>query len=145
MKNTHKHTITITKRIAWTMGHRIPGHELDQNLHGHRYELELTVTANDAEMSDMVMDITQLKQLLGKHVAEPLDHCFVFWEKDELMAEFFHQNSFLKHFALASIPTMENILIHILQVFTPVLKKEELTLQKAQLWESPNSSASIIY
>ena len=44
------------------------------NYHGHNYELIVAVTGDIDPLTGFVFDIKKLKQIIKKHVEEPLDH-----------------------------------------------------------------------
>ena len=52
-----------------------------QNLHGHTYKLEITVSDDPIRggaKDGMVMDFTDLKAAVKKHITDPFDHAFIY-------------------------------------------------------------------
>lgn len=71
---------TATIRLGFDSAHRLPNHHGKcANLHGHRYELEVTVTGDvkrQAGASDngMLCDFAELKKTIKDCIVDPLDH-----------------------------------------------------------------------
>jgi len=91
--------ITITRKLEFDAGHRIPDHKSQcRNLHGHRYTLEITLVGGvieDEGSSDngMIMDFSDVKALAKEHLVDVWDHAFLVYAKDTAVRSF-----------LASIP-----------------------------------------
>jgi len=69
---------TITVALAFAAAHRLPEHEGKcQRLHGHTYELEVTVQGTpqaSGPAAGMVMDFAELRDQVTKLVVSRLDH-----------------------------------------------------------------------
>jgi 6-pyruvoyltetrahydropterin/6-carboxytetrahydropterin synthase len=88
--------------------------------HGHNYVLEVTVRGSVDPRTGMVMDLGELKRLVGEAVIARFDH------------------SDLNHdalFAAGSIPTTENLVRAIWDLLAPKLGPERL--YRLRLWEDP--------
>ena len=68
-------TISITRRLEFDSGHRIPNHDGQcRHLHGHRYAIEVTLTGEIADhpgkvadqKHDVVAEVLQLPQLVDQ-------------------------------------------------------------------------------
>lgn len=71
--------ISVTAELS--MGHRLLGyHGLCANLHGHNYEITVSVDGNADEMG-LVVDYKELKRVL-RGVLEPFDHAMVLVKTD---------------------------------------------------------------
>ena len=73
--------LTATKIFTFDAAHYLPGHSgLCQNLHGHRWTLEVTVkkperaAITNMTPPDMVMDFTQLKKIVKNKIIDVFDH-----------------------------------------------------------------------
>lgn len=142
----------ITKRIEWDMGHRIPNHQsVCHNLHGHRYVVEVAVegvvhTTIGQSNEGMVLDFGEIKELMMKHIHEPCDHSFMYYEDDPTMVAFFKENPHFKTVKVAFVPTAENIAAWIFHKLEEPLTRtygRQLQLKSVQVWETPSSSAII--
>lgn len=72
----------ITKIFTFDSSHMLDGHDGKcQNLHGHTYKLEITVSdgiIKGGAKDGMVMDFTDLKAIVKQHITDPFDHAFIY-------------------------------------------------------------------
>lgn len=137
----------ITKIIEWDMGHRVPNNRNKcQHPHGHRYRLEVTLAGplnseRGSSSEGMVLDFTDLKQLLREHIHDPLDHCFMIYDQDPIMAPFAAAHSTeLKLVVMPFIPTAENIVLWCYETLRARMP-ESSPISRLRLYETPNSWA----
>lgn len=135
----------LKKIVEWNMGHRIPNHETDQHLHGHRFKLELEIIGNVNEATGLIIDLKELKKILDCEVVDILDHCFVYWKDDMVMHDFFEKNPKLRHMELEKLPTTENILSWIHNKLIVKLGGMDVRIARLVLWESASSCASVSF
>lgn len=65
----------VRRRFRFEAAHRLPRHEGKcRELHGHSYELVVTVERPVDGHSGMAIDFSDLKQVVGSEVVERLDH-----------------------------------------------------------------------
>ena len=88
--------------------------------HGHNYVLEVTVRGAVDPGTGMVMDLTELKRLVGDLVVSRVDHADL--NRDAV-------------FASGAIPTTENLVRAIWDLLVPKLGGERL--HRLRLWEDP--------
>lgn len=70
--------ITATKKFRFEMAHMLSKHpSLCRNVHGHSYVLEVTAIANNNDC-DMVVDFSDLKQLVNSVIVDKMDHAFAY-------------------------------------------------------------------
>ena len=75
--------IRITKLFSFEMAHALENHDgMCQNIHGHSYKLRVTVMGEPAfnensPKEGMLMDFSDLKSLVNKHIIEKYDHALV--------------------------------------------------------------------
>lgn len=144
---------TISRRIEWDMGHRVPNHgSLCRNPHGHRYVAEVEVQGPiiDKEGSPeegMVMDFGSLKHSL-RFISEELDHAFMVYSGDPFngaLALFDRQQKQgfqeegrpLRVVEVEFIPTAENIAVYILKRMV----QRGIDVLQVTVWETPNCKA----
>jgi len=78
-----KSYIRITKEFKFETAHSLPGYDgLCKNIHGHSYELLVTVAGYPLQEKNhpkrgMVMDFGDLKKIVRKEIVEPFDHALV--------------------------------------------------------------------
>ena len=87
--------------------------------HGHNYTLEVTVRGTIDEVIGMVIDLGELKRVVGETVVERFDHADL--NADPLFR--------------GRVPTTENIAITIWELLEPKLGADRL--ERVRLWEDP--------
>jgi 6-pyruvoyltetrahydropterin/6-carboxytetrahydropterin synthase len=118
MKFDKRPIVYITKKIEFSSAHRLLNEDLsveenqylygkcyNPNGHGHNYILEVTLRGPISERTGMIINLTELKKIVNKHVVELLDHK--------------HLNKDVEHFKKLN-PTAENIIV----VIWKILEKE---------------------
>ena len=137
----------VTKIVEWDMGHRVPNHKNKcRHPHGHRYRLELTIKGNIKSLAGssdegMVIDFGDIKDIMKRCIHDPLDHSFMIWNQDPLMAPFAKNFPEEQAFILVdSIPTAENIIMWCYEALRHEIPKE-VTISRLRLYETPNSWA----
>jgi 6-pyruvoyltetrahydropterin/6-carboxytetrahydropterin synthase len=100
---------------------RIFGKCNNPNGHGHNYTLEVTVKGSVDSKSGFVVDLRELKDIMGREVLDALDHRFL----NKEVPEFF-----------TAIPTTENLAIAIWNRLVPKLKAAEL--HRVRVYETPD-------
>ena len=114
--------ITIGKLFSFAACHRLPEYDgLCERWHGHEWSLEISITKRIDKKTGMVLDFSELKKIITKHIIDILDHNII--------------NEVIKN------PTAENILIWIWEtlMFAAHLKG----IDKITLWETPTSKACL--
>lgn len=75
----------VTKSVVFDSAHYLEDHERKcKNLHGGRYELQITLRDNINPETGMVCDFTYLKQIVNNLIVDRLDHNFINSEVPEL-------------------------------------------------------------
>ncbi|MGH8806582.1 MAG: 6-carboxytetrahydropterin synthase QueD [Noviherbaspirillum sp.] len=144
--------ITITRKLEFDAGHRIPDHKSQcRNLHGHRYTLEITLIGNVIRQdgnsdNGMIMDFSDVKALAKQHLVDVWDHAFLAYEKDTVVREFLASLPGHKTVIIDSIPTVENLAQTAFNILKAVYKDHYgtgLHLHKVVLHETPNCWAEV--
>ncbi len=89
-------------------------------VHGHNYVLEVTIWGAVDARTGMVMDLGELKRLVGEAVIARFDHADL---NQDLL------------FASGSLPTTENLVRAMWDLLAPKLGGERL--YRLRLWEDP--------
>ena len=100
---------------------RVFGKCANRQGHGHNYTLEVTVKGAVDPNSGFVVDLKQLKDVMGREVLDALDHRFL----NKEVPEFF-----------SNIPTTENLAIAIWQRLAPKLNTAQL--HRVRVYETPD-------
>jgi 6-pyruvoyltetrahydropterin/6-carboxytetrahydropterin synthase len=140
----------VTKIIEWDMGHRVPNHKSKcRNPHGHRYRLEVTIggpliETDGASDQGMVIDFSDIKHIITTKVHDVLDHGFMVYENDEIIAPALKaMNDAGADFIVIPvpfIPTAENIVRWCFEQIAPHLP-DHTEVSRLRLYETPNSWA----
>jgi len=118
------HEVTIETQFS--SAHNIRGYEgACENLHGHNWKVEVSISSEKLDSCGMVMDFSELKKLTAK-VLEELDHK--------------HLNE-LPYFEKSN-PSSENIACHIFNKLKEEFKGKNCKLAKVNVWETDTSCAS---
>jgi 6-pyruvoyltetrahydropterin/6-carboxytetrahydropterin synthase len=124
-------TVYATRKFTFSAGHRYWREDwsAEENArvfgpltvpHGHNYTLEVTVRGAVDPRTGMVMDLGELKRLVGDAVVSRFDHADL--NRDPL-------------FATGTIPTTENLARAVWDLLVPKLGSERL--HRIRLWEDP--------
>ena len=139
--------LTITRKLEFDAGHRIPDHRSQcRNLHGHRYVIEITLTGQvvdteGAAERGMVMDFADVKSLAMEHLVGKWDHAFLVYEGDKRVCEFLDSIPDHKTVVLDNIPTVENLAALAFDTLARVYDAHygiDLRLTRLRLYETPN-------
>lgn len=90
--------------------------------HGHNYALEVTVQGDIDERTGMVIDLGELKQVVGETVVERFDHADL--NADPLFR--------------GRVPTTENIALAVWDLLAPKLGRDRLA--SVRVWEDATLS-----
>lgn len=139
----------ITKKIEIDMGHRVPNHKSKcKNFHGHRYTIEVGV--DDKKIQDagsssegMVIDFSDLKNLMIEVIDEPYDHSFTVAENDKYVSDWIKfQQDGLKVNLVSFIPTAENLAQWWFVLLKKKLDQVGIKIKHVKVWETPTSTAT---
>ncbi len=98
-----------------------------ENMHGHRFEVVVTLEAQTLDEAGMAFDFTKLKKHL-KVILDKYDHICL-----NEIPPFDEVN-----------PSSENIAATICRELTPNIDKEIVTIYSVEVWESPDSWAEYL-
>jgi len=123
--------VYATRKFTFSAGHRYgrPEWGPEENArvfgsltvaHGHNYALEVTIRGEIDPRTGMVMDLAELKRVVGEAVVSRFDHADL--NQDPL-------------FPPGTIPTTENLVRAIWDLLGPKLGAERL--HRLRLWEDP--------
>jgi 6-pyruvoyltetrahydropterin/6-carboxytetrahydropterin synthase len=122
--------VYATRRFAFSAAHRYwrPEWSPEENrqafgaltrVHGHNYTLEVTIRGRVDERTGMVMDLAELKRVVGEAVVERFDHADL---NDDVLFS-------------GMIPTTENLARTIWDLLSPKFGPDRLW--RVRLWEDP--------
>lgn len=119
--------VAISRRFTFEAAHFLPEHPGKcKNLHGHRWELIVTISCPDGLLRDnMVMDYAKLKQMVEDTIIGAYDHQFL----NDLLPE----------------TTSERLALHFFKILQTELYYRDvaLALEKITLKETENSICEV--
>ncbi len=98
-----------------------------EELHGHNWKIEVTVTGEDLETNGLLIDFQDIKQA-AKAVLDRLDHTYL-----NDLPEFKEMN-----------PSSENIARHIFEALAEKLNTRSVRVSRVTAWESDTACASYL-
>ena len=115
----------LTIRTSFAAAHNLMNYQGDcENLHGHNWKVELTVTANELDKAGLGVDFKVLKREAGVIIQE-LDH------------KYLNENP-----AFSTIsPSSEHIARYLYQRMGERLNNDVIKVDSVTVWESDNCSA----
>jgi len=140
--------ITCSRKFEFDAAHRVMEHEHKcKLLHGHRYILELSVTAPALDELGRVIDFAILKEIIGTWLNENFDHNVILHQNDRALGEAIAQTTGQQIFYLPYNPTAENIALYLATEIFPALLSPyaEIQLDSIKLFETSNSYATISF
>ena len=144
--------LTITRKLEFDAGHRIPDHNSQcRNLHGHRYTLLITLVGSVIDIegqpdNGMIMDFSDIKLLAKAHLVDLWDHAFLVYRDDTVVRHFLDSLPGHKTVVLERIPTVENLARAAFDTLKDVYQDRYgtgLSLSKITLYETPNCWAEV--
>jgi len=144
---------TIIRRFVETdTGHRVPNHKSKcKHLHGHRYRFEAEIEGDVVKVegvSDegMLMDFSDVSQILMEEIHDVIDHAFVVYEEDDLLVDLFSNLPVDQRIVKVQfIPTAENLAKWAYDRVAPKIKSvygNKLRLKSMHVRETPKSWAT---
>lgn len=152
----------ITRAFHIDTGHRIYGHEGKcACLHGHRYQIQVTLRAIELDAIGRVLDFGVMKEKIGRWLEVSWDHGLVLWGEDPLVGLFGVAGRSLlkgdeetgqaimaalndmKLYVMDCNPTAENMAQHLLyEVIPELLGANPVICTRVVVMETPNCWAT---
>lgn len=139
----------ITKEIEIDMAHRVPNHKSKcQNLHGHRYKIEVGVDDKLIEKrgdssQGMVIDFGDLKNIMMEVLDKRFDHNSIFFVDDPISGTIalIGEQQIKKPIFTDFIPTAENLAKFWYYLMKKELETVGIKIKHVKVYETPTSSA----
>lgn len=115
----------LTIKTGFAAAHNLINYQGDcENLHGHNWKVEVTVTARELDQAGLAIDFKILKRKTNA-VLDELDHKYV------------NQH----HFFLDLSPSSENIARYLYLELSKLLNDGNVKVERVGVWESDNACA----
>lgn len=126
----------ITREIDFCYGHRLLDYAGKcRHLHGHNGKAVITLEGTKLDKLGMLLDFSEVKQIIGKWIDDTLDHTMILHENDPMVPVLRERGE--RFVTMKSNPTAENIARWIFEH----AKSQGLPIVEVQLWETPNCFA----
>lgn len=127
----------VSREIDFCYGHRLLNYEGKcKYLHGHNGRAIITIEAEKLDARGMVLDFTDIKQVVSRWIDENLDHRMLLHRDDPIAALLSKQGEPL--YLMDANPTAENIA----KLIYDVTAKAGFPIVESLLWETPNCFAT---
>ncbi|WP_106875022.1 6-carboxytetrahydropterin synthase [Candidatus Phycorickettsia trachydisci] len=126
--------------VHFDAAHRVIGHKGKcVDLHGHRYVLEVSIRARQLDQLGMVIDFSDLKQIIYGWINQNFDHTVILSTNDQELGEAISKITKQKIYYLPYNPTAENIAYHFKNdILSNILDTKDLRIGKVRLYETPS-------
>lgn len=115
----------LTIKTGFAAAHNLINYQGDcENLHGHNWKVEVTVTARELDQAGLAIDFKVLKRETNALLDE-LDHKYV------------NQHHFFQNLS----PSSENISRYLFQELSKRLNDHNVKVERIGVWESDNACA----
>ncbi len=115
----------LTIKTGFAAAHNLINYQGDcENLHGHNWKVEVTVTARELDQAGLAIDFKVLKRETNALLDE-LDHKYV------------NQHPFFQDIS----PSSENISRYLFQQLSTRLNNGNIHVERIGVWESDNACA----
>lgn len=115
----------LTIKTGFAAAHNLINYQGDcENLHGHNWKVEVTVTAHELDPAGLAIDFKVLKRETNL-VLDELDHKYV------------NQHPFFTELS----PSSENIARYLYQTLSQRLNDGNVMVERIGVWESENACA----
>ena len=145
-------TTMIRRYVETDTGHRVPNHKSKcQHMHGHRYRFEVEiegdlVTEEGVSEEGMLIDFSDVSEILKVHIHDVIDHAFVVYSGDEeALSALKAMGPNHRTVVFGFIPTAENLAKWAFEQVQPHIKTaygNRLKLVAMHVRETPKSWAS---
>jgi 6-pyruvoyltetrahydropterin/6-carboxytetrahydropterin synthase len=128
----------VTRQIDFCYGHRLLFYDGKcKYLHGHNGRAVITMETPELDSRGMVLDFTDIKNVVSRWIDENLDHRMILHRDDPAVAALKQMGEPL--YLIDVNPTAENIA----RLIFDYSVSQGFPIVEAQLWETPNCFASV--
>lgn len=127
----------VTREIHFCYGHRLLNYDGKcKNLHGHNGVAVVTLEGPKLDKLGMLIDFSQMKQVVQKWIDETLDHKMILHRDDPVLGYLRERG---EPIVVTDVnPTAENIA----KLIFDYARGQGLPVVEVKLWETPNCYAT---
>lgn len=127
----------VSRQIDFSYGHRLLQYEGKcRHLHGHNGRAIITIESSGLDDRGMVLDFSDIKQLISRWIDEQLDHRMILHRDDPAVPVLAQLGEPV--FLMDSNPTAENIA----RLIFERVRQQGFPVVEVVLWETPNCFAT---
>lgn len=127
----------VSREIDFCYGHRLLNYDGKcKYLHGHNGRAIITIEAERLDPRGMVLDFTDIKQVVSRWIDDHLDHRMLLHRDDPIVPVLQELGEPL--YLMDANPTAENIA----RLIYHVTKRSGFPIVEARLWETPHCFAT---
>lgn len=116
-----------------------------QHVHGHRYEVEITVSADKLNGDNMIVDFKKLKEIVKKVLDDKWDHGFALNKNDPLVPAFKNDAHTERLHIVDFNPTLEWMVKYWYEELNKAFKEENLDIKMYSLKASETAKNTCEY
>lgn len=129
--------LTITKIFHFEAAHRISNYGGPcQNIHGHSYQLHVSLSGSQTGQDDMLIDFKTLKRIVQENIIQPLDHVLLLKKNEKNLKDF--EGTDTPIFWMDDEPTAEQLILWISRKLSPFVP-ENVFIRNLRLYETESS------
>ena len=130
-------TYSVTKTIGFCYGHRLIDHKGKcRHLHGHNGLVEIEVEAEELDELGVVMDFSDIRDMVKRWIDSNLDHRMILNREDEAVSMLRTLGEPM--YLIDENPTAENIS----KLIYGQARDMGIDVKEVRLWETPSSYAA---
>jgi 6-pyruvoyltetrahydropterin/6-carboxytetrahydropterin synthase len=133
----------VCKTFKVPIGHRLSKHKgLCKNIHGHNLKIQVTLSRDELNEDDMVIDFHKLKEVVNG-VLDKYDHTTLFNINDIDNANFFTEAGYRVEYIsmLDEDPTAEVFSKYLWNKLTHEFRFDGVAVDSVRIWENDDSYA----
>lgn len=116
-----------------------------QHLHGHRYEVEITVSSDHLNEDNMIVDFKKLKEIVKRVLDDKWDHAFCLKEDDPLVESLLKDEHTERLHIVPCNPTLEWMVKYWYQELNKAFVEEDLDIRMYSLKASETAKNTCEY
>lgn len=116
-----------------------------QHLHGHRYEVEITVSAKELNSDNMIVDFKRLKETVKRVLDDKWDHAFCLKDDDPLVESLLKDEHTERLHIVPFNPTLEWMVKYWFEELNKAFKEENLDIKMYSLKASETAKNTCEY
>lgn len=131
--------LSITKIFHFEAAHTISCYQGQcKNIHGHSYELHVTISGTELNETNMLIDFKELKKIVQLNVTNDFDHALILKSSNE--NKLIYEKMITKIIWVENEPTAEFLIMEIAKRIAKNLP-ENILLKKLKLYETASCYA----